>query len=140
MKQATFSLIVAALFGAFSAQALTAFDEALGPAKMDILQCHSDPNQNGGVTSLTVIPKDGGSFQMTGTVTGGMAKFIRLIPATAVTAAYTGKMVVYASGQDGMELHVVTTALGGFIHQTAVFQETHNFPALPMNCHMASIP
>ena len=138
-----FSLVAAVLVAVIGMASLQA-NAFNGPAKMAYLECKTVPNKFGGQTQLSIVPKGQSaqgqlSYEISGSVSGGIAQFIRLIGPVEVVPTYAADMASYTTA-DGFELNVITTAFGGTLKQVGVLKEGSGFPSEQMNCQTQFTP
>jgi hypothetical protein len=130
------SLISVALFSIISAS--SALAGGIGPAKAQQLVCSSTPTQFGAVLSIVVPAHDDYTAVIKGSQSGGIAHYIRLIGPYNVKISYEADGVLFSNSEEGIELDVVTTTIGGHLITTASFTEG-NTPAVSLNCHIENI-
>jgi hypothetical protein len=103
------------------------------------LLCKSAPNRFGGFTAITLVNVDAYDATLEGTVSGGMAQFIRRIPATNLKVQHEVDATIYSNTEEGMVLTVVTSPIDGILVTSASFQEGAQTPAVSMSCTEAGI-
>ena len=109
-----------------------------GPVKAHQLVCSSVPTQFGAQLTIVVPPHDEYTAVIKGTQSGGMAHFIREIGPYNTKISYEADGILFSNSEDGIELSVVTTPIGGRLITTASFKEG-NIPAVSLNCHIETI-
>ena len=100
----------------------------------DSFTCKTAPNKFNGLTAITVTETDAYDAVIKGTVSGGIAHFIREILPTNVKVTREADMMIYENSEEGMKLTLVTTPIAGRVLTTATYQEGTEFPALQMSC------
>jgi hypothetical protein len=124
--KATFSVIAIALFA--SASAFAQHHDAESS-----FTCKTAPNQYGGFTAITVTLSDAYDAEITGTQSGGIAQFIRDVGPYNVKVSHEADSSIYTNN-DGVELFLATTPIGGKLVTGGTFKEGAEFPTLSMTC------